>query len=125
MNTHKLVTQELITLRQALVISLVETGWPIEDARKVVGELVARPQTQQKNVGETKATASRRVSRRRKNTWNRWTEQERETLTRLWKEGVAIKDISSQLNRPSTQITSALTRYGLYKEYSRRQQIAV
>lgn len=118
MNIHQLVSDDLITLKQAVTIALVETGWPKTEAQRVAS-LLRTPEAAEK-VKVTTNGENRKVRRQKRGNWTRWTDNERDTLRQLWLNGTSIKDIAERLNRNQTQITSALTRYGLYREHSRR-----
>lgn len=120
-NTYRLVNYDLITVKQAVTIALVEAGWPSPEARKVASSL--RTTAIVDDEPKISNGAPRKVRRQKKGNWSRWTDQERDTLRTLWIGGTSVKEIAERLNRNQTQITSALTRYGLYKEHSRRPAV--
>ena len=125
---YQLVNDDLITAKQGFTICLVEQGWPSDEARRIAAtvESMRRTEVLETNNVTDIARRPRKVSKNtakagKRTNWTRWTDQERDELTKMWKEGTSIKEIAANLNRTHGQITAALTRYGLYKEHSRRQ----
>lgn len=122
-NTYRWVIDDLITVKQAVTIALVDAGWPKSEARKVSSSLrtttIVDEEKESQPLTSTRAVRKVRSQKKRGN-WTRWTDSERDTLRDLWVNGVSVKEIADRLNRNETQITSALTRYGLYREHSRR-----
>lgn len=124
-DTYRLVNADLITVKQAVTIALVDAGWPTPEARKVASGLrtTSAADSDEKPTSNGNG-APRKVRRQKHSNWTRWTDSERETLRQMWAEGTSVKEIADRLHRNPTQIQSALTRYGLYREHSRRKRAA-